>query len=107
MQNELRVIVFASALVAAATAGRPASATVFYTSLPTTNGGRNVANNTQWLAGKFTTDNATYSSLTATQLIGQQGFTGATLDLYTDVSAREARRRFVYLTEQLFVQSAG
>ena len=87
MQNILRPIAFASVLVAAVAAGKLASATVFYDSLSTTNGGRNVANSTQWLAGKFTTDNATYSSLTATLLIGQQGLTGATLGLYTDVGA--------------------
>jgi hypothetical protein len=84
MQNKLRLIAFAFAIVAA---GKRAPATTFYDSLDTTNGGRNVANSTQWLAGKFTTDNATYSSLTATLSLGAQSLGSAQLDLYNDGGA--------------------
>jgi hypothetical protein len=84
MHNGLPPLAFATVLVAAVLAATQASAVTFYDSLSTTNGGKNNANTTQWLAGAFTTDNSTYSSLTATLLLAQHTFGSANLDLYTD-----------------------
>lgn len=74
----------ATAMVAIVVTANPASATTFFDDLASTNAGTVSANNTNWLAGRYSTDNSTYSSLTATLLLAAQSLGGANLDLYSD-----------------------
>src|SRR5712691_5341314 len=56
----------------------------FFSDLTATNGGMEAVSGNRWLAGEFTTDNATYNSLTATLLLDQSSAGTVQLDLYTD-----------------------
>src|SRR5712691_3068134 len=56
----------------------------FFSDLTAATGGSEAVSGSTWLAGEFTTDNATYNALTATLLLDQSSAGTAELDLYTD-----------------------
>jgi PEP-CTERM motif-containing protein len=85
MRNSFPPLGLAVIVVAALSTARLASAATFFDDLSTTTGGENNVDSTHWLAARFTTDGATYTSLTATLALDQHA-TGAPakLDVYSD-----------------------
>jgi hypothetical protein len=61
-----------------------ASATTFVNDLSVASGGTETVSSTRWLAGSFTTDSSTYTSLTATLSLAQATSGAAQLKLYSD-----------------------
>lgn len=59
-------------------------ATTFFDDLTADYGGTEIVSEDRWLAGTFTTDSATYSTLTATLLLAETSAGSAQLALYTD-----------------------
>ena len=80
-----------SSMIAILAVAKPVTATTFFDSLSATNGGTNSATSTNWLAARFTTDNATYSSLTATLSLANHSLAGPNLDLYSDNGSAPGR----------------
>lgn len=82
-QPRVRVQLAAFVIAAVALPVVAKSAT-FFDDLAATNGGSETVTSSRWLAGVFTTDSSTYSSLTATLLMSQATAGTAQLDLYSD-----------------------